>query len=123
MYAGVPTAWPCAVPSAPSSVLAVGSAVVSPPAGAAGSVNGLAKPQSTTRVSPNGPSMTLAGFKSRWITVRLWAYATVLQTATKCWRSWRNSTPSKPTRGPGWAWAWNRWTASWSDSPSMNRMA
>ena len=34
---------------------------------------GLARPQSTTRVSPNLPSITLDGFKSRWSTPRLWA--------------------------------------------------
>ena len=41
--------------------------------GAAVAPSGLARPQSTTSVSPNCPSMTLPGFRSRWMTPRLWA--------------------------------------------------
>ena len=37
----------------------------------------LASPQSITWTSPNAPSMTFDGFRSRWITPRAWAYATV----------------------------------------------
>ena len=33
----------------------------------------LASPQSTTCTSPNAPTMMLAGFRSRWMTPRLWA--------------------------------------------------
>jgi hypothetical protein len=36
----------------------------------------LATPQSITRTSPKSPTMMLAGFKSRWMTPRAWAYAT-----------------------------------------------
>ena len=35
--------------------------------------NTFAKPQSTTSTSPKLPSITLAGFRSRWITPRAWA--------------------------------------------------
>ena len=37
----------------------------------------LARPQSITCTSPNDPTITLDGFKSRWITPREWAYAIV----------------------------------------------
>src|SRR5262249_6943758 len=56
--------------------------------------SGLAKPQSTTSVSPYLPSMMLPGFKSRCRTPRLWAYSIALQTSTKRCRSFRNSTDS-----------------------------
>ena len=32
-----------------------------------------ARPQSITCTSPNEPTITLEGFKSRWITPRAWA--------------------------------------------------
>ena len=38
------------------------------PGPAPGPIEGLARPQSTTSTSPNGPSMTFAGFRSRWTT-------------------------------------------------------
>ena len=75
MYAGVPTASPSTV-SEPSgqpcggpgaSPLAVDSM---PPRDWPMS---LANPQSTTRVSPNSPSMMFVGLMSRWSTPRLWA--------------------------------------------------
>ncbi len=50
----------------------------------------LASPQSTTSVSPYWPSMTLAGFRSRWSTPRLWAYATASQTSTNRPSKWRS---------------------------------
>ena len=43
----------------------------------------LAKPQSTTCTSPKLPIMTLLGLRSRWITPRACAYATVRQTSRK----------------------------------------
>ena len=33
----------------------------------------LARPQSMTCTSPNAPTMTFDGFRSRWMTPRLWA--------------------------------------------------
>ena len=36
-----------------------------------------------TCTSPKPPTMTLEGFRSRWITPLEWAYATVWQTCTK----------------------------------------
>ena len=37
------------------------------------SATALARPQSSTSTSPKAPTMTLAGFRSRWMTPRLWA--------------------------------------------------
>ena len=36
-----------------------------------------------TWTSPKAPTMTLAGFRSRWITPRLWAYPTASATSSK----------------------------------------
>ena len=46
-----------------------------------------ARPQSMTCTSPNAPTMTFAGFRSRWITPAAWAYAIVWQTGSKIARS------------------------------------
>ena len=56
MYAGVPIVWPIIVPSPTlrSDDSLSGPLVCS---------NGLASPQSTTRVSPYSPSITLAGLR------------------------------------------------------------
>ncbi|MGC4114117.1 MAG: hypothetical protein QM765_05725 [Myxococcales bacterium] len=46
-----------------------------------------AMPQSMSTVSPNSPTMTLSGLRSRWTTPRLWAKATALhrfQKAPRC---------------------------------------
>ena len=39
-------------------------------------------PQSMTSTSPNSPSMTLDGLRSRWIRPRAWANATAWQTCS-----------------------------------------
>jgi hypothetical protein len=71
MYAGVPTAVPATVarPSADAG-RKVASSLPGPPSGRPIT---LARPQSTSSVSPNAPSITLAGLRSRWITPRLCA--------------------------------------------------
>ena len=50
----------------------------------------LARPQSTTSVSPNFPSMTLPGFRSRCSTPLLCAYSIASQTSTNRRKSPRN---------------------------------
>ena len=69
-------------------------APVDPPA--VGRPIGLARPQSTTRVSPNLPSMMLPGLRSRWRTPRLWAYSIALQTSTNLRRSLRSARSLAP---------------------------
>src|SRR5262249_12914247 len=56
----------------------------------------LARPQSTTRVSPYLPSMMLPGLRSRCSTRRLWAYAIALHTSTNRPSTLRNSTVRSP---------------------------
>src|SRR5689334_1921662 len=46
-----------------------------------------ARPQSITSTSPYSPTMMLSGFKSRWITLRLWANPIASQTFWKMLRS------------------------------------
>ena len=43
------------------------------PSPAAASFSTLASPQSMTCTSPNAPTMTFSGLRSRWITRREWA--------------------------------------------------
>ena len=42
-----------------------------------------ASPQSMTCTSPNAPTMTFAGFRSRWMTPWAWAYPTAWHTCSK----------------------------------------
>ena len=79
MYAGVPSTLPVRVasPAPRSESIADAAAVASSPAvgspGPAAGPRTLARPQSMTWTSPNAPTMTFAGFRSRWITPRPWA--------------------------------------------------
>jgi len=69
MYAGVPSTAPSTVRPSPDEVVA-GRGV----AGASGwTTPSLARPQSMTTVSPNAPTSTFCGLRSRWITPWLWA--------------------------------------------------
>ena len=77
MNAGVPMNWPYCVPgpefeSRSERILVVSSDPASD-GGAADSPRTFARPQSMTCTSPNAPTMTFAGFKSRWMTCRLCA--------------------------------------------------
>ena len=85
--------------------------------------SGLASPQSTTRVSPYLPTITLAGLMSRCSTPREWAYSMVLQTS----RNRRSSLLSSSERRPGPFFragsVWKRSIASFRLSPWTNRMA
>src|SRR5262249_36629331 len=47
-----------------------------------------------TWTSPNAPTMTFAGFKSRWITRRRWAYAIA-------WQTWAKTPTSSACRAGG----------------------
>ena len=79
MNAGVPSTLPACVPSSDSRTGRIAfSATVAPlrsrrSAPAGGAVSTLASPQSMTCTSPKAPTMTLAGFRSRWITSWAWA--------------------------------------------------
>src|ERR1700733_2530263 len=65
------------------------------------SPSGLARPQSTTSVSPYLPSMMLPGFKSRCNTPRSWAYCIASQTSTNRPRSLRRSREEEGENGSG----------------------
>ncbi|MFO0848788.1 MAG: hypothetical protein U0871_09575 [Gemmataceae bacterium] len=81
MYAGVPSTRPAAVrPSRPAGQSSAAPAGAG--ASAAGADSTFASPQSITWTSPNAPTITLAGFRSRWITPRLWAKATAKHTCS-----------------------------------------
>ena len=54
-----------------------------PAAGAVAPSTARATPQSTTKTSPNSPTMMFCGFRSQWITPRLWAKATASQIFSK----------------------------------------
>ena len=58
--------------------------------------SGLARPQSTTSVSPCLPTMMLPGLMSRCSTPRLWAYSIALQTSMNRRRSLRSSSDRRP---------------------------
>ena len=66
MYDGVPSATPAWVSSGPRSGVGVSLAGSASP-------RRLASPQSTTTVSPYGPTITLEGLRSRCTTARAWA--------------------------------------------------
>ncbi len=98
MYAGVPMTLPGWVRSSVDSpdgiwsVVWVGSMPATDSegaaddpgaAGASGLVRSFARPQSMTCTSPKAPTITLDGFRSRWITPRLWAKPTAWQTWAK----------------------------------------
>jgi hypothetical protein len=74
MYAGVPITEPAIEPEPSASDRTVVTIVFSG-SGTTGSArpSTLPKPQSTTSTSPNAPSITLLGLRSRWITPRAWA--------------------------------------------------
>ena len=97
MYCGVPRTMPSIVsPRSVSSARPRGDSTVAVARGAEKCVpffNSPASPQSMTSTSPNSPTMTLSGFKSRWITPREWAKATASQTFRKISSS-RSSAPS-----------------------------
>ena len=57
-----------------------------------------ASPQSMTCTSPNAPTMTFAGLRSRWMTPLLWAKATVWQISEKV--SKNENPPNPPTPFP-----------------------
>ena len=80
------------LPNDPSMVVGVriGSAI-GPSASPALSPSTFASPQSSTRVSPNSPSITLSGLTSRWMTPRLCAYASALHRSPKWDKSFRRS--------------------------------
>ena len=75
MYAGVPTADPARVPSLSRSDRIAVPAVSSDPTAlpAATGPRTLANPQSITCTSPNAPTITFSGFRSRWMTPLLCA--------------------------------------------------
>ena len=80
MYEGVPSACPATVASGERincDSCAISRARMSfwPRA--------LARPQSSTTVSPNSPTMTFSGLRSRCTTPRAWAYATAWQMSAK----------------------------------------
>ena len=91
MYDGVPIAEPARERSESSeplrAVAITVSCLVTLPAVASSETpprgKTLARPQSITWTSPKLPTMTLLGFKSRWITPRACAYATVWAIASK----------------------------------------
>jgi hypothetical protein len=64
---GVPSAAPARVSSARVSKRGAASSVMS------ASARSLAGPQAMTMVSPNSPTMTLEGSRSRWMMPRAWA--------------------------------------------------
>jgi hypothetical protein len=68
MYAGVPTTLPETVEQPEPAALKISS-----PGSGTSRLRSRARPQSTTIVSPNEPTMTFDGFRSRWITSSLWA--------------------------------------------------
>ena len=95
MYAGVPSTLPACVYEPGSDDRSVSiSELPSRRSGSSGVGRGavsdrtLASPQSMTWTSPNCPTMTFAGFRSRWITPLLWAYPTACAT-------WRNAATSR----------------------------
>jgi hypothetical protein len=115
---------PAQVPARVSESSVVGAASsgaksgsVSPVGHGRGSPTRLARPQSTTSVSPNRPSMMLAGFRSRWMTLRLWAKAMALQAATtrvtSCRSRNRRANGSRCTASSAWYCS----NAACSDSP------
>jgi hypothetical protein len=63
-----------------------------------GKTPSFARPQSMTTVSPNAPTRTFCGLRSRWITPWLCAYATASLTASKCGKS--ASRPRRPSAAP-----------------------
>ena len=73
MYAGVPITAPSTVSSA---------LIAADPGVSSTSAIALASPQSITATSPNSPTSTLAGFRSRWITPCACAYAIASATAS-----------------------------------------
>ena len=88
MYAGVPSTLPaCVAASASRGRPDLGPERASsgsrPPAGRRRRLaRTLASPQSMTWTSPNAPTMTFAGFRSRWMTPWAWAYPTAWQTCS-----------------------------------------
>ena len=88
MYAGVPSTLPACDSSRFEPLRTVATRLSSGAGWAGGSsaprsLSTLARPQSITWTSPKLPTMTFDGFRSRWITPRAWAYATVWQMASK----------------------------------------
>ena len=80
MYAGVPRTLPAwvSVPGSDDRPVSIsdcrGGARASRGAGGApGFARTLARPQSMTCTSPNAPTITFDGFRSRWMTPRAWA--------------------------------------------------
>ena len=70
MYAGVPTILPNTVDTGPEP----DDGTYSPASGSPTSwIRSRARPQSTTMVSPNEPTMMFEGLRSRWITPSLCA--------------------------------------------------
>src|SRR5262245_53717679 len=88
MNAGVPSRLPACVSWSASRAgriavpAAVSRTVSGGPPARPRAVKTLARPQSMTWTSPNAPTITLDGFRSRWITSWAWAYATVWQTCS-----------------------------------------
>ncbi len=80
MYAGVPSTLPACdslpLPAEPLRTVRMADSAfpmafassAMPPSGKT-----LARPQSITCTSPNEPTITFEGFRSRWITPRAWA--------------------------------------------------
>ena len=79
MYDGVPSACPAIVASARIASVSRRSCFPF----TSFSPRALARPQSSTTVSPNCPTITLSGLRSRCTTPRLWAYATAWQMSAK----------------------------------------
>jgi hypothetical protein len=120
MYAGVPSAVPGSVSALPLAEL--GMSVRSAAPGSLRPV-ALARPQSTTKVSPCLPTMMLPGLISRCSTPRVWAYSRALQTSMKRRSNFRSSRVLRPDSFFDDLSAWKPSIASLSESPRMNRMA
>jgi hypothetical protein len=95
MYAGVPSTLPVSVRSSVAATRYGLSPSLTGP-GSSGALRSLAIPQSITTVSPNSPTITFAGFRSRWMMLRPCAYAIASATAiTWCKSPIRSSTVAR----------------------------
>ncbi len=90
IYAGVPIADPGSVSALPLADDGINVRSPQVDSGVA-CPSGLARPQSTTSVSPCLPTITLPGLMSRWRTPGEWAYSMALQTSMNRRRSLRSS--------------------------------